>query len=65
MTILCLVCKKDYSSYQSLWRHHKKAHPNKPILKEGDINKKFECEKCNKRFTRKNILENHITPLFI
>jgi hypothetical protein len=26
MEYKCIICKKDYSSYQSLWIHNKKYH---------------------------------------
>jgi hypothetical protein len=75
MDYKCLICKKDYSSYQSLWIHNKKFH-NHSIqqktsddyrLTSGDCHGKspsslsdLTCKYCNKTFTRKNNLNYHI-----
>ena len=61
MEYKCEICKKSYSSYQSLWIHNKKYHKNdtnKQISENNTIINK--CEYCNKQFTRKNNLNYHI-----
>ena len=61
MLYTCTICKKEYSSYQSLWIHNKKFHtsdnkpsdkPNKPSDKPSDKPdcKKYQCSKCNTIF---------------
>ena len=66
MEYKCEKCNKNYSSYQSLWIHNKKFHqsiltqvvhttPNTDSTKEI----KFDCEYCNKKFSRKNNMVRH------
>jgi hypothetical protein len=61
MEYTCSICKKEYSSYQSLWIHNKKFHltdnkpvdkSNKPYDKSNDKpdSKKYQCSKCNTIF---------------
>ena len=63
----CLLCNKDYSSYQSLWIHNKKYHKTKDNNtniqsenKKVKSKKKFTCKFCNHMFTRKNNMVVHI-----
>ena len=65
----CLLCNKDYSSYQSLWIHNKKYHKTKDNNTNTNIQsenkkvkseKKFTCRFCNHMFTRKNNMVVHI-----
>ena len=69
MEYKCILCNKDYSSYQSLWIHNKKYHKTK--TKDNNTNtqsenkkvkseKKFTCRFCNHMFTRKNNMVVHI-----
>ena len=52
----CTICNKDYSSYQSLWIHNKKYHPNQPsrdiIIQEQLTN--TICKYCKKHFSHYN-----------
>jgi hypothetical protein len=41
----CDICKKNYSSYQSLWIHNKKFHKN-PV--ENHVVKTYNCRICCK-----------------
>jgi hypothetical protein len=68
----CNICKKQYKSYQSLWKHNKLFHKNEnskktsidynTILTSGNsnINNKFICQYCNSSFSRKNNMNYHI-----
>jgi hypothetical protein len=38
MEFKCIQCKKDYSSYQSLWNHNKKFHTNDSNVDKHKIN---------------------------
>ncbi len=59
MEYFCNICNKKYASYKSLWKHNKSFHSEMHInITEKDRN--FQCEKCNKKFTRKDNLKNHI-----
>ena len=53
----CKICNKNYNSYQSLWYHNKTFHPTNYI---SDKIREFECEKCDKIFTRKNNMIAHM-----
>jgi len=68
MEYSCNICKKKYSSYQSLWIHNKKYH--KPVLhettskcvklpQEDVIKNKNECEYCKKKLSRYDSLKRH------
>lgn len=48
----CIKCKKDYSSYKSLWNHNKIFHNNncENIEKQQQIKKSLICNICNKKF---------------
>ena len=55
MECFCNICNKKYASYKSLWKHNKFFHSEIHInITEKD--RKFQCEKCNKKFTRKDNL---------
>jgi hypothetical protein len=65
----CKICKKQYKSYQSLWNHNKKFHSN--VKTKNDFNtilikpktsleNFIVCKYCNKSFTRRNNLNQHI-----
>lgn len=59
---ICKICNKKYKSYQSLWNHNRKFHPNlnhneqnmsisMSILSHSEQNNKlFKCEFCNKQY---------------
>ena len=63
----CNLCKKYYSSYQSLWIHNKKFHTNNvvsnvvPVISNVVSNvvpisletKKYNCKLCNKEFNNR------------
>ena len=59
MSFFCNICEKDYKSHQSLWNHNKKFH-NGNLISNKKINGEFTCSKCNKNFTRKNNMVNHM-----
>ena len=68
----CTLCKKEYSSYKSLWNHIKKYHTekfphipkkNEEILKiviKNEDNKSTICQFCNKQLSRVDNLKRHI-----
>jgi hypothetical protein len=60
----CDFCQKDYSSYQSLWRHKKEKH-NKTINNtnnQGEISLViFKCVFCASTFTKNYNLNKHIS----
>jgi hypothetical protein len=58
MDFKCLLCNKNYKSYQSLWNHNKIKHNDIKIKNQEQ--KKFQCQNCNKKFTRKTNLEYHL-----
>lgn len=62
MNFLCNLCNKEYKSYQSIWNHNKKFHPNENLIIQKNDNKKrnFICDKCNKKFTTKQSMDHHI-----
>jgi len=61
MSHTCNICKKHYSSYQSLWIHNKKFHANttdknNPVIVANNpnlniMNDKSICKYCNKKFS--------------
>ena len=61
MSYSCILCKKNYKSYQSIWNHNNKFHPNINITIPVIDNKirKFNCINCNKKFTRKDNMIFH------
>ncbi len=70
----CEMCNKSYKDKSGLWYHNKK-HTNEKTIKNPlnfpqfpsssssntskTINKKYNCVKCNKEFTRKDNLNRH------
>jgi len=62
MSYSCDQCNKNYKTYQSIWNHNKKFHNNQNIqitTKE----RKYICIKCNKLFTRKDNMKNHMNNI--
>ena len=62
MSYSCDQCNKNYKTYQSIWNHNKKFHNNQNIqitTKE----RKYMCIKCNKLFTRKDNMKNHMNNI--
>ena len=59
MSFSCAICTKNYKSYQSFWNHNKINHPDEHIQISKKV-KEFTCIKCNKKFTRKSYLQNHM-----
>ena len=62
----CKTCKRNYSSYQSLWIHNKKYHnadnhkQPQPIHKTPPIpTNNLLCKYCNKIFSRIDSLNRH------
>ncbi len=67
----CKVCKKDYSSYKSLWNHNKKFHNTNVVLKGtyevlpvvvcGTTNTNHNkcCKYCNKSFNDRSNKYKH------
>jgi hypothetical protein len=67
MEYRCNVCKKQYSSYQSLWIHNKRYHnpsvvtiqqkinnnqpSNQPKINQQDNIAKLTCKACNRVFS--------------
>ena len=58
----CKICKKNYKSYKTFWKHNTTIHPTEIIMTEKNDNKlrKYSCEKCNKKFTSKQNMQLHI-----
>ena len=58
----CKICKKNYKSYKTFWKHSTTFHPTEIITIERNDNKlrKFSCEKCKKKFTTNQTLQLHI-----
>jgi hypothetical protein len=54
---ICKICNKTYKSYQTLWIHNNSFHPNNYI---SDKIRNYQCEKCDKKFTRKNNMVLHM-----
>jgi hypothetical protein len=48
----CIKCNKEYASYQSLWIHNKKFHPNIVIKNQVTVtnsdHNKYNCTTCKK-----------------
>lgn len=57
MDFYCSICNKPFKSYQSIWNHNKKFHTESNIYNKD---KQFSCDKCNKKFTRKQNLTIHL-----
>ena len=64
----CLICDKDYKTYQTLWKHNKKFHNNEKIIcqdmssKCQDVSSKCQvivCENCNKQFNTRQAKSLH------
>ena len=60
MKYFCNSCKKNYSSYKTLWAHYKTFHPDNDIVRTDNKTRNFECEYCNKKFTSKQGMQIHI-----
>jgi transcriptional regulator NrdR family protein len=58
----CKICKKNYKSYKTFWKHNTTIHPTEIIMTEKNDNKmrNYSCEKCNKKFTSKQNMQLHI-----
>lgn len=56
----CEICKKEYKSYQTYWTHNKNIHSENNIY-ISNKERNFNCNNCNKKFTRKDSLKHHIT----
>ena len=56
---ICNVCNKSYASYQSLWLHKNKFHPDKIVQEKNDKTEKinngrhYTCNVCNKVYSNK------------
>jgi hypothetical protein len=69
MEFKCAQCKKDYSSYQSLWNHNKKFHtintsilPQTPSMTPQNTSNMvviYKCNKCSKILSRIDNLHRH------
>jgi hypothetical protein len=61
MNFFCDICKKKFSSYQSLWFHNKK-HLNNLITLDNDNNtdNDIRCNFCNKLLVNKYSLKRHL-----
>jgi len=59
MTHNCNICKKKYSSYNSLWLHNKKFHSKQENKEVEHDDSKIKCEYCNKFFYSKYTLKTH------
>lgn len=62
MSFSCTICNTNYKSYQSLWNHNNKFHENN-VISNKKIVGEFKCPNCNKNFTRKNNMNNHMKTL--
>jgi hypothetical protein len=60
MKYFCDHCKRDYISYKTLWIHNKKFHQNTEIVNNDIKPRNFECKYCNKKFTTKQNMRQHI-----
>ena len=58
----CIICNKQYKSYQSIWNHNNRYHPDKDIIIKPIDNKvrNYECTKCSRKFTTKHCMQVHI-----
>ena len=75
MDYYCNHCKKNYKSYQSLWKHNKHFHTNvvnakltvgstviNTNIQENEENtniKKYTCKYCEKEFNTKQSKSRH------
>jgi hypothetical protein len=59
MTFFCDKCKKNFSSYQSLWFHNKKHITNISTIIDSNTNK-IKCDFCNKILINKYSLKRHL-----
>jgi hypothetical protein len=66
MEYICKICKKDYSSYKSLWYHNYKYHkhpvnnPNTVVNNlNTTVNPIFKCNFCNKEFNTRQSKSRH------
>jgi len=59
MSYTCLLCNKVYKSYKSFWKHNSIFHPGEKINNDNKI-RNFCCNVCNKKFTTKQSMINHI-----
>jgi DNA-directed RNA polymerase subunit RPC12/RpoP len=64
MEFKCIICNKNYKSYQSLWNHNHIYHNNnKQNIKIDENNGKtlkYKCVNCPKSFETINELDIHI-----
>lgn len=60
----CVICNKNYKTYQSLWKHkyiyHKPVDVEKLITSKKTEEKKCICDKCNKTFKNLEDIKNHL-----
>jgi len=60
----CNDCKKNYKTYQSLWKHkyiyHKQVNTEKVIKIKKNQEKKCICDKCNKEFKNLEDITTHL-----
>jgi len=61
MDFPCLICDKNYKSYQSFWNHKKKFHSEENNNYVDNKVRDYSCNKCNKKFTRKDSMTYHFT----
>jgi hypothetical protein len=47
--LFCIICNKNYKSYQSLWNHKNKYHKSE-IITIGI----YKCKYCNKEFDKRH-----------
>jgi len=72
MEFKCIQCNKIYKSYQSLWNHNNKFHNTFNNIKSdkvqlesdqsqkiSDLQKKYNCRKCNKLYFNKQSRWSH------
>ena len=59
MSFTCLLCKKDYKSYKSFWKHKSIFHHGEKINNDNKI-RIFSCNICNKKFTTKQSMINQL-----
>ena len=58
----CKKCEKNYSSYNTLWKHNKIYHDSNKIVKNiitEIIDNKFICIVCKKNYSHKQSLHKH------
>jgi hypothetical protein len=68
MTFNCYICKKTYSSYQSLWNHNHKFHNDSDLIdsksqesteNNSDNDDISKCKFCNKKFSNRQSRWRH------